>query len=162
MTAKAAESTTETTNAPVPDIDVILLPTPETLEIDGIPAKVNRLKSREFLTLIRVMTKGLGPGIRDVRFTGSEEEMGVQMTALLILAIPSAIDEFGQFLLSVVDAKDPSDRGRLHDAMVNPDIEVLLNVITILVEQEKDDFASLVGKARAALAKIQGLYSKSG
>jgi hypothetical protein len=38
---------------------------------------------------------------------------------------------------------------------------VLLDVLFVMAEQEKDDLYALVGKARAALAKIQSLYSKT-
>lgn len=155
MTAKQTPEKT-------PDMEVIL-PTPTDFEVEGIPVVVNRLRSREFLTLMRVLTKGLGPGIANIRFNGDDpDEMKGQFIGLFVLAIPAAIDEFGQFLLTIVQPKDGAQRGALTKAMQNPEFDVLIDVITIVLEQEKDDLFSLVGKARAALSKIQSLYSVGG
>jgi hypothetical protein len=146
-----------TVSKEVPDLDVIV-PEHGELLVEGIPAVVKRLKSKEFLSLIRVLTVGLGAGIGDIDLSGNEEEVKNKMTGLFILAIPEAVEEFGAFLFSVVDAKNPHERNDLRKAMDNPEIEVMLDVLTLVILQEKDDFASLVGKAKASLSKIQSLY----
>lgn len=140
------------------DLDLIL-PDPTEFEVEGIPAVVRRLKSREFLHLMRVLTTGLGSGIRDIDLhLDDEDELKADIVALFMLAVPNAIDDFGLLMLSIVDAKDKKQQGDLQKVMQNPEVEVLLDVLTIVAEQEKDDLAHLLGKARAALAKIQSLY----
>lgn len=148
------------------DLDTIL-PVGGTFEVDGIPAVVNRLKAREFLSLMRVLTQGLGAGAQEIigsmKFDSDDkDQMAGQIIGLFVLAIPNAIEQFGDFLLSVVTPKDPADRGKLMVAMQNPEIEVLLDVFTLIAEQEKDDLASLVGKAKAAVARISSVYQTTG
>lgn len=145
-----------------PDLEVIV-PSEGTFVVDGITARVKRLKSKEFLGLIRVLTLGLGPSIGQFDLSGKdEEEVQGKVIAMFIMAIPEAIDEFGEFLFSVVEPVDKSQDGQLHLAMKNPDMDVLLEVITVIAEQEADDFASLVGKAKAALTRIQSVYRPTG
>ena len=150
---------TVTEETPVKDIEAIL-PDAQDYEIDGIPARVKRLKSREFLALLRVLTNGAGAHFGSMDLSGDAEEVGAKIAGLAIMAIPNAAEEFTDLLTLVVEAKDRARSGDLAKALQNPDIDVLIDVITIIAEQEKDDIASLVGKARAALTKIQSLYAK--
>lgn len=146
----------------VEDLSAII-PVDGEFTVDGITAVVKRLKAKEFLQLVRVLTIGLGPNVANVDLSsGTEDEVQSRVIALFVMAIPEAIDEFGQFLFSVVDAKDPKQRGELVKAMENPDIEVLMDVISLIAIQEKDDLRSLVGKAKAALTRIQSVYRPSG
>jgi len=135
-----------------------IVPAPGTIDVDGIPARVRRLKSREFLSLIRVLTLGLGPNIGEFKLDGDEDEVKGQVIAMFLMAIPEAIDEFGQFMFSIVDPVDPKDGKELAKRMKNPEVEVLIDLITIVAEQEVNDFQSLVGKAKAALTRIQSVY----
>jgi hypothetical protein len=152
-----------------PDTPVIDEPESEPSEFDsilpqggrveiapGLLAEVRRLKSREFLLLMRVITRGLGGGISQVRLTGSDpEEMQQELLTLLMLAVPEAIEEFGDFLLAIVEPVTEAERAKVKQAAMNPDPDKLLDVLGVLVEQEKDDLSALVGKARAWLARIQ-------
>lgn len=133
-----------------------------TLTVGGIEARVNRLRSREFLSLMRVLTRGIGTGAKDLKFEGDADAMRAQFIGLFIVAVPNAVPEFAQFLLTVVEPIDPSQRGLLAREMDNPEIEVMLDVFEIIATQEKDDLSSLVGKARAALSRIQSLYTTAG
>lgn len=147
------------TDKRTPDLDPIL-PTPSSITIDGMPAVVRRLKSREFLALMRVLTRGIGPGIRDLHWNADDaDELQGQMVALFAMALPEATDEFIDFARIVVEAKNRTDEVALKTYMTNPDLDVLIDVLTVIAEQEKDDLRALVGKARAALTKIQGLYN---
>jgi hypothetical protein len=133
------------------------------LVVEGIPAVVKRLKAKEFLQLVRVLTIGLGPAVQHVDLSGgTEDEMQSRIVGLFIAAIPEAIDEFGEFLFNVVDAKDPKERAALRKAMEEPEIETMLDVITLIAIQEKDDIRSLAGKAKAALSRIQSVYRPTG
>jgi hypothetical protein len=81
---------------------------------------------------------------------------------MFIMAIPEAIDEFGDFLFKIVEPVDKSEAGQLTKAMQNPDVDVLLDVLTLVATQEVNDFRSLVGKGKAALTKIQSVYRPTG
>jgi hypothetical protein len=146
----------------VPDLEVIL-PQGGVVEVAGIRARVRRLKTREFLTLLRVITSGMGPAISRITLTPDDpEKLQGELIGLFLVAVPNAIDEFAEFLLSIVEAETAKDQPALAKEMVNPDPEVLLDVLTVLAEQEKDDLAVLAGKGKAALARIQSVYRADG
>ena len=145
---------------PPADLDVIL-PEAGPLTIGDIECRVSRLKSRELLALLRVMTAGLGGSLRDVMpeiDTDDPSAMQTEIMVLLVLAIPNAVEEFLQFLRVVVSPVDEKRTADLLKHLDNPDPDVLIEVAAVVVEQEIDDLASLVGKARAALARIQSVY----
>jgi len=144
------------------DIDVIL-PVEGIVEVEGIKARVRRLKTREFLTLLRVITTGMGPAISQVKFTPDDPEaLQGELLGLFLVAAPNAIDEFGEFLFSIVEPVSKKDQVALSKALVNPEAGVLIDVLTVVAEQEKDDLSVLVGKGRAAIAKIQMAYRPNG
>jgi hypothetical protein len=144
------------------DLTAILPENEGIVVVDGIRARVKRLKSREFLSLIRVLTIGLGPNVGQFKFEGDEDEVKGQVLAMFLMAIPEAIDEFGEFLFKIVEPVDKSEAGQLSKAMQNPDVDVLLDVLTLVATQEVNDFRSLVGKGKAALMKIQSVYRPTG
>lgn len=140
------------------DLDIIL-PVDGVIVVAGVHATVRRLKTREFLSLMRVLTNGLGPGLAEVKFsTDDKDAMQQEMMALFMLAIPNAIEDFGLFMLQIVDPVDEKDAPVLMREMENPDPDVLIDILVVLSEQEKDDLFALLGKGRAALSHIQGIY----
>ncbi len=145
-----------------PDIDVIV-PDVETISVAGIECRVRRLRSREFLTLLKVITKGLGPAIQSVKLSPDDpEELQGQLIGLFLLAVPNAIDEFAEFMFSIVEPVKSSDQPALTREMVNPDLEVLLDVLARIAEQEAGDLTVLSGKARAAISRVQMAYRNAG
>ena len=144
------------------DLDAIV-PGSTSLTIEGIPVKVRRIRTREFLGLMGILTKGLGSNAANLTFHGDDpESMRGDFIALFILAIPNAIDEFAEYMLAIVDPVDPNREGDLSEVMKNPPVEVLLDIVFALWEQEQDDLVSLVGKARAFLSRMQGHKTKRG
>lgn len=145
-----------------PDIEVILA-TPTDLQVEGIPAQVKRLKSREFFALLRVLTNGLGSSIHLFKLdTKNPSALQAEIVAMAVMAIPNAFDDFVDFVQHIVDAKDPKRTPDLKALLENPEIDVIIDVITVLAEQEKDDIVALGGKAKAALSKIQSVYAPIG
>jgi hypothetical protein len=134
-----------------------ILPEGGRVEIEpGLYAEVSRLKTREFLLLMRVITRGLGESFATLRFsTNDPDEMQQELLAMLMLAIPNAIEEFGAFLLAIVKPVSESERPNVVLAAQNPDPDVLVDILGTLVEQEAADLQALVGKARAWLARLQ-------
>lgn len=156
----------DTADVPPDDIEVIL-PIPGEVTINGLACTVRRLKTREFLALLRVVTSGLGPALGevDIDFTDGES-FGRDMSALMLLAIPNAVDEFALFLTQIVEPKDKGRAGEVSAYLAdNPDLDVLLDVFEKVAEQEKDDLAVLAGKTQAIWKRLGNLYrpkSKTG
>lgn len=156
---KTAEPPVETQD----DIEVILpdLTVQEPLYVNGVECRVKRLKTLEFLSLMRVLTAGLGPGLGQVRIDfSSPDDVARDMTALLLLALPNASQEFTVFLASIVEPIDGSKAGEVAKYLHgNPDLEPLIDVFERMAVQEKDDLAGLAGKVRAMWKRIADLYS---
>lgn len=151
MTATVSEKTI--------DLEAIMPESTELL-IEGIPASVRRLKAKEFFALLRVLTNGMGSGIANVNFSGEEDEVRGQFLGLFLAAVPNASEEFVDFLKIVIEPKDSKQAGDLNKAMANPELETVIDVLTIVAEQEAPDLKALLGKAQAALKKIQSVYQK--
>jgi hypothetical protein len=143
--------------APDPDLDAIL-PDPAVLTVAGIPATVRRLQTRELMLAIRVITAGIGAGIAKVDLNAPKEELLPVIGGLLVTAIPDAPDEFLAFLRAVTDAVDKDRQQELSDVMHNPPPEVTLEIMAKVFEQEKDDFADLMGKGMQLFGFSQALY----
>jgi hypothetical protein len=138
----------------VPDLDAIV-PADGVVEVEGHKYRVRRLRLIELAALFRVITSGLGPAIAQsgVRFDLDDSE---EMLGLVLLAIPNAIDEFRQFLSLVCEPVD-GDMG----LVANPDPDAVLTILSVMLEQEKDDWRALLGKAQKVWSlQIQPLLTK--
>lgn len=153
--SKAAETKPE-------DIGIIV---PDSVEITvaGVKCNVRRLKTLEFLALLRVLTSGLGGALSDVKLDFSDPDTVAQdLSALMMLAIPNATEEFTLFLRAVVEAKNGKEQAAVSGYLLdNPDIDVLLDVFEAVATQEKDDLAVLAKKAQAMWSRVGNLYSRN-
>lgn len=144
-----------------PDLDVLLAPG-GVLKIAGVSVTVRRIKAREFLALINILTAGLqgrlGTVMKAAQSTDPDEVQSALLAAF-IAAAPSAPDEFIYFIRQIVAANVDTDRATLAIELENPDPDVVLDVLGLLVLQEKDDLAALAGKVQAWIAKIQGAFN---
>ena len=150
--------TAGTEEKPVDDL-LAILPDGGTIRVGAVEARVNRLKGREFLGLMRVLTKGLGGGLPQLDLKGEGDEVQAQLVGMFLVAVPNAIAEFIEFLMTIVEPVHESERARLAVEMQNPDPDVLLDILGVVAIQEKDDLSTLVGKARAWIGKIQTAYA---
>ena len=143
----------------VEDLEVIV-PVEKSFVIDGVDCKVKRLKTREFLGLMRVLTAGLGGALGEVRIDFTDaDSVGRDLSALFVLAIPNAVDEMVLFLTQVVVPTDSGQAGRVRKYLDdNPDLDVLLDVFEVIAVQEKDDLSALAGKAQAMWSRLVPLY----
>jgi len=145
-------------DAPAEDLSVIVPPTGR-LTIADIECEVGRLKTREFLALLQILTNGIGPGLKDVKLdTSSPEDAAKDLAALLLVALPNAIDEFIVFVQTVVRPIQKSQTGELRKALENPEIDDLLAVAETIIRQEIDDLQQLVGKAQAMWSRTAALF----
>lgn len=144
-----------------PDIDAIV-PDEAPIVVNGIRCKVRRIKTLEFIALIRVLTAGLGSALGDVKLDFSSEETITQdLSALMLLAIPNATEEFALLLRQMVEPIDEGDRAAVATYLLdNPDLDVLIDIFELIATQEKDDLSVLAGKLQAAWSRVVPLYSR--
>lgn len=162
MSATSAGATTPEKDQP--DLEVISPSTGE-LTIRGIKCRVNRLKTREILLLLRVFTRTFGENIGElgINLDDEDDETASRLAGILIVAIPEGIEEFIDLFAGLVEPVgklNDAQRRELDEELRNPDPDVAVEVIDIIVEQEKDDLKSLLGKVRALWSKAGKAYSK--
>lgn len=144
------------------DSDVILPDSPEELVLNGIPAEVKRLRTREFLSLMKVLLRGVGGDLMDAFAETDEKRMQGRLTGLILVAIPNAEHEFIVFLQRVVQAKNEKQRAELFHYLENPDIDDLMTIARIVIEQEAQDFAKLGKDAKAWWMTIRETVTQGG
>lgn len=122
---------------------------------EGYKVVVNRLRLREFLALMKVVTRGASPIMATVSLDAGAgaAEFAKNFLSLLLFAIPEAEDEIVDFLRLIVtpDAgDDPETVLAIDTAMQNPEIEDVVIILEKLVSQEADSVQSL-GKRLVSL-----------
>lgn len=144
-----------------PDLDVIV-PAAGHVTIIGVDCTVRRLKTREFLRLVQVITAGMGPALGQIHLDLSDpESVQEDLLAVMLIAIPNAVEEFTLFLREVVDPVDRAQQGAIATYLTdNPDPAVLLDVFEVVATQEQDDLVALAGKAQAMWSRISRLYQR--
>lgn len=132
------------------DFDTIS-PVPATLTVAGVECTVRRIKMRELMLAARVLTAGMRDAMPSLDFS----KMGEQdLAALLLTALPEAIDEFVDLLNALVVPPDQITEealARLRVELNNPDPDTVMDLLPILVAQERDTFLALLGKFRQTL-----------
>lgn len=134
-----------------------ILPDPTSLEIIGIPATIRRLQTREVMAGIRILVDQLGSGITEIDLDLGFEEQRDKILGMVLVALPDAADDVLKLLSGLVEAKDPKQAKTLEAIMHNPPPGVTIDVIAVVFEQEREDFAALVGKVRPLLGYAQAL-----
>jgi hypothetical protein len=156
LEGEAGDATQPGSSDTVTDLDAIF-PDPTQLEVLGIPATVRRLQTREIMTGIRILVDQLGTNITHIDLDKGFDEQRDVILGMVLVALPDAMDEVLKLLASLVEAKDPKDATTLEAIMYNPPPAVTIDVIGVVFEQERTDFAALVGKVRPLLGYAQAL-----
>lgn len=153
------------------DIEAILAePTALTLE-SGFYIRVNRLKTRGLLKLLKIFTRGAGDVFAQVAFSDNTEEFGGQLVGLLIASFPEAENEVIDFINAMVEpdglvarptSKEDKRRNEeleaeLRSQLEDPELGDLLTIAEAIFANEAEDIQSL-GKRLSALT---GLALKS-
>lgn len=137
-----------------------IAPDENVLMVGEYRARVKRLKSREILGLVQLLTRGLGDGIRNLDLsTDDPEALKGDLAAIAIIALPNVIDDTFVFLRSIVEPVNPDENRKLQEAMFNPEIDVLLDMVEIILVQEVDDLYALVGKVGGLMARSEKLFA---
>lgn len=144
------------------DLESLIPQLPESVTVAGVPCVVNRVRTRELMLLARVLTRGIGANMDMVDFDA--ENADSQMMGLLIVAIPEAGEEVVDLIRALVrpaeKLTDDALRKAFQAEMANPDVDTTMDVLGVLVRQEKETFPLLVGKARTLFAAASGLWRK--
>lgn len=162
--------TTKKTSVAVPDDVDALSPSPDQVTLEsGFVVNVERLRTRGMFKLLKIVTRGAGPILMQMKldFEDSEAFVG-QLLAVVMMAIPEAEDEaieFIQHMTSPAEAKlDSKAKGaaeankalfeRLYRELDDPNPMDTINIISKIIENEAHDIQAL-GKQLAALLKTQ-------
>jgi len=164
LTAKTASDTPADEAGGVEDLDEVaeILVEPRTAEIAGITVKIRRMRTRELLKLMRIITVGMGSAISLIDWdTEDTSELTGQMTAVVLNALPHAPDEVIDFLNVMIDAEGRTlkERKALAEEMQNPDLEVTMLLIQIILETEAPELARL-GKEAVGWWKQTGILER--
>lgn len=154
--------------------------------LDPVPTKVSLstgtevellpLKTRQFFKMLKILTHGpalaLVSGGGDL-LSGTQEEITGRFLGFLLVSIPDAVDETIDFLASMVQPAglidrpklDKTDRQRNEDKwnqlrveLYNPELEDLIDLVTVIIKREAADLAALGKK----LVSLLNLAEKTG
>lgn len=157
-------TTTPTTND---DIDTIV-GDPSVLHLEGadVDILIERLRTRQFFKLLKILTVGAGPMLAELQVSSdsSQEELANNLVALLIVSVPEAEDEVLDFIRSMVapvdlisPEKTKGDRAanvekytELYQKLENPELEDTLDILIKVIKDESPNMLAL-GKRLAAL-----------
>lgn len=132
----------------------------------GYVVSLQRLKTRQFFRLLKVLTRGLGPLMVQAQldFNGDQEDFARRLLGLLAMAIPEAEQQFIEFLQSMtlpVGFHEPRDGARLDRKQLEDNQEMLAELLEELNNPELEDLIDL-GEAiiRQEAPEIQSLGKK--
>lgn len=150
-----------------------LMPESEQVKLTGdVVAEIQDLKLRQFLAMLRIITRGSLPMLADGSFfaTAQEDpdEFAKRLLSVLVLSIPDAEDETVAFLRSLVRPVGLIEGRRLdkHDTerntfltaqldavMDNPELDDMVSILEVVVRREAADIQAL-GKRLAGMFRV--------
>lgn len=143
----------------------------------GTVIVIRPLKMREFLALLRIITRGASMSMSGIDLNLGDEDNFVQnLLAMTLFAIPEAEEEVIVFVRSIIDpiglngdrAHDEPMLKALDLEMFNPEMEDVVNVLAKVIAAEGADLHAL-GKRLVAMWKMatkmgltKGITKKTG
>lgn len=154
------------------ELDRLAPPVSEIKLSNGTLVEIERLRTRQFFKLLKILTSGAGALLNDYRLDGNltAEEFQARLLALVVLAVPEAEEEAMDFLRSMVvpsglkTGRQLSSADKAHndeiimaynDAMTNPELEDTIEIIETIVRNEAADMQRL-GKRLMQMAEKTG------
>lgn len=149
-------------------------PSSEQLKLStGAFIELEALRSRQFFKLLRIVTHGALPMVRDFsvfRFSADMDpvEFGTRLLSLMVMSIPDAEEETLEFIRSMCKPVGLIERRGMNKADVerntelwvafeqqlqNPEIDDLITIVEAIVRREAADIQAL-GKRLTAMFKI--------
>lgn len=152
------------------DLDTIAAePLPLTLA-SGTEIKIERLRTRALMALLKILTRGAAEALTTIRFSSdvSPQEFTGQLIGAIILAIPEAEDETVEFINKMVSpagikegrlSKDDIRKNveleeRLRKELQDPELDDLFTVLEEIIKIEGPHILAL-GKRLGALIQVQ-------
>ena len=140
------------------DVDTMAAePLPLTLA-SGLEIKVERLRLRAMLSLLKILTRGASSAMESIVVTAdtAPEQFGGAFLAAVILAIPEAEEETIEFLNRMVTTASgtPEDEDRLRAEMGDPELSDMVTILEQVITVETPHVMAL-GKQLAVLIKAQ-------
>lgn len=148
-------------------------PVPDQVTLkSGLVVQLESLRARQFFKLLRIITHGALPGMReaglfDMDGLDSDQFMG-RLLSVTLLSIPDAEDETIEFVRSLCYPyglierkglnKQDVERNKilweaLDEELENPSLDDLVTIIEAVVKREADDIQAL-GKRLASMFKL--------
>lgn len=149
-------------------------PQPSELKLStGHVVLVERLRTRQFFKLVKILTRGAGPMLFQVNldFNLPDAEFAGRMLGLIAMSIPEAEDQAIEFIQSMVRPADlvkPSPSMKLtpaeethnqdvwlahREAIINPELEDTLDIMEKIASVEASDLRRL-GKRLRSMFKV--------
>lgn len=149
------------------DIQTVLSEPTEVILLSGRAVLVQRLKTRQLMKLMKILTRGAGQLLGEMSFGGDDDDSLAQLAGAVIFSIPEAEDETIEFVRSMVlpaglidpqrTKTDAAHNAELLETLAhefdNPELEDLLSVVEAVVVAETPHLKAL-GKRLAAMLKL--------
>lgn len=133
---------------------------------NGLLVDVNRLKTRETMKLLKILTTGAGYALSQLSLGADSEDFAEALVLSMALAIPEASEQTIDFIKVMVTPTDlvPKPKSKpekevnaaleeqLEDALDNPELEDLIAIVTRIVQVEAPHIQAL-GKHLSLLLK---------
>lgn len=133
---------------------------------NGLEVDINRLKTRETMKLLRILTRGAGYALSTFNLTDGEQEFAEQLMVAVVFAIPEAENETIEFIQAmaspsklIMGAKSKAEKEineelvtKYDEALTNPELEDLIVILEKVVQNEAPHIEAL-GKRIGLLMK---------
>lgn len=148
---------------------------PITLE-SGTEVDVNRLRTREMLSLLRILTRGAGAALADLTFEGDASDFAARLIGIALVSIPEAEDETITFVQRMVSPHglilgrrlskpEQEINSNLLDGlaaeMINPELEDLFSIVERVIRTEAPHVQALGKKFAFLLQTATGTQTST-
>lgn len=132
----------------------------------GTVVTLRPLKLREFLKLLKIITRGAGTLLQDLQLDFEDATQFTQtLLAVVLFAVPEAEDETIEFIQTIVEPTELSgdlkeqagQRLTLMRELENPELEDMIEILTALIRAEGRDLQSLGKRLRVMFQTAQKL-----
>jgi hypothetical protein len=138
----------------------------------GERVQVERLKTRQTMSLLKILTRGFGGALSSlfVAEDTDSDEFAAELLGSMLVSIPEAEEETIDFIKKMVspadlieDPRTKAEKGsnaeaidRLTKALDNPELDDLFAIVEVIIRTEAPHIQQL-GKRLAVLFKVQTL-----
>lgn len=159
----APEETYEAPAQPKPAEDVQRLlpdPTAPVELVNGSKVRIKPLRLREFLAMLKIVTRGAAMAMGSVRLDTNDEDFAQSLISLFLFAIPEAEDEAVDFIRLMVEPIGPFADGerdaaenKLFEDLDNPELEDIVTIVEGVIQREGKDLRAL-GKRLGTMLEV--------